>query len=123
MQNKRKSDRRNVSLNVSFRKMKSNLISGSRIKDISETGICIPLNLYFPINSLLEVGIRLHEFKNFIKTTARVVRISDRDNNSRYRYDVGLEFLDLPSEKRNLLRDYLHQSMTQEEYKATYSQT
>ena len=116
MPNQRKSTRRSVNLNVSFRKVKSYLISGSRIKNISETGMCIPLNLYFPVDSLLEVGFPLHEFKNSIKTLARVVRVSDR-NNSRYRFDVGLEFLNLPADKRNMIREYIHSSLPQEPQK------
>lgn len=115
MENKRKSPRGNISLKVSFRKMKNYLFSGSRIKNISETGLCMPLNVYFPVDSLLEVEVYLDESDVAIYGLARVVRVAER-NNSRYRFDVGLEFLNLPHEKQKILRDYIHRFMSKTEH-------
>lgn len=120
MEEKRRSPRINANLRMTFRKDKSYLVTGAHTKDISETGLCMPLNLHFPVNSLLEVAIPLDVPKASIKTLARVTRstnrvanITDR-NNDRYRFDVGLEFLDLPTDIRNILHDYIHYHMPQE---------
>jgi c-di-GMP-binding flagellar brake protein YcgR len=108
MENKRKSNRgKGIGFsNASFRKPYSCLLSSSRIKDISETGVCLPLNLYFPVDSILEIGIRLENFNNTIRTLARVVRISPQLN-SRFRFEAGLKFLELPPTNKNMLRDYI----------------
>jgi len=114
MENKRKAPRGNVNLKASLRKIKKSLSSGSRITDISETGMRMPLNLYFPVDSLLEVEIIFEDLNISILTLARVARITER-NNSRYRFDVGFEFLNLPLEKQDLLRKYVHQSLSHRE--------
>ena len=106
MKDKRKTVRVSASLEVSFRKAKSMLGSGGRIKDISENGICIPSNQYFPINSLLEIEIHFEDFKESIKSLAKVVRITNR-NNCRFPFELGLEFLDLPSAKWRVIQEYI----------------
>ena len=109
-ENKRKSARGNVSLKVSCRKVESFLSSASRIQNLSETGIGMSLDLNLPVNTLVEVVIILDDAKNTIKTLARVVRISPRNDNSGYRFDAGLEFLDLPTPKRNMISHYINRS-------------
>jgi len=114
MENKRKAPRGNVNLKATLRKIKRSLSSGSRIKDISETGMCMPLNLYFPVDTLLEVEILFEDLNISIFALARVVRIAER-NNSRYRFDVGFEFLNLALEKQEFLREYVHNTLSHTE--------
>ncbi len=104
IENKRKSARGSVSIKVSYRKAESILVSASRIKDISETGICLLLDLNLPLDSIVELNIPFEDFKSSIKTTARVVRLSPRSGNSGPRFEVGLEFPDLPIPQRNMIR-------------------
>ena len=104
IENKRKSARGCVSIKVSYRKAESILVSASRIKDISETGICIPIDLNLPLNSIVELNIPFEDFKCTIKTTARVVRVLPRTGNSGPRFEVGFEFPDLPIHQRNMIR-------------------
>ena len=99
-----------MSLSVTFRKIKSHLISGSCINDISETGICIPLNIKVSVGTIMELDIRLGDYKNKIKTLAEVVRITERIKD-RYRFDVALEFLNLTYEKKIKLGEYLYYNM------------
>jgi c-di-GMP-binding flagellar brake protein YcgR len=109
-ENKRKSARGCVSIKVSYRKAEGLLASASRIKDISETGLCIPLDLNLPVNSLVELNIPFEDYNTSIKTMARVVRITPRKENSGHRFDVGLEFFDLAAHQRNLIRRYIELS-------------
>ena len=113
MENKRIFPRKSVGLTVTFRKTQSYLLTGARIKDISETGMCMPSNLFYPIGHLIEIDILLDEYKISIKTKARVARLTDLTNN-RYRFDVGLEFLELASQERNILREYIQRSLALE---------
>jgi len=116
MDDRRKSARKDANLKISFRKMKHYLFSGSRVKNISEIGICMPVNINIPVGSLLEVEIVFDEINTSMYALARVVRVDERDN-SRYRFDMGLEFLNLTPEKQNTLRDYIHRSMAQVKHK------
>lgn len=109
-ENKRKSIRGCVSIKVSYRKAEGFLASASRIKDISETGLCIPLDLNLPVNSLVELSIPFEDFNSSIKTLARVVRITPRNDNSGHRFDVGLEFFELPVHQRNMIRRFIELS-------------
>ncbi len=113
MENKRKSVRVTAFLVASFKVKNTRLAGGSRVKDISETGACVPSNHYFPVDSLIELEIRSDDLKEPIKALARVVRITNR-NDGKFPYEVGLVFLDLPLVKRNILHDYIQRSIAQE---------
>ena len=121
MEDRRRAIRKDANLRISFRKMKNYLFSGSRVKNISEVGICMPVNINFPVTSLLEVEIVFDEINTSMFALARVVRTVERNNKqnkTRYRFDIGLEFLSLSPEKQNILRDYINRSMSQIENKS-----
>ncbi len=113
MENKRKSVRVTASLVVSFKVKNTRLAVGSRIKDVSATGVCIPSKYYLPVDSLIELEIRSDDFKEPIKASARVVRVTNRSG-SKFPYEVGLVFVDVPFDKRNILHDYIQRSIARE---------
>ena len=91
---------------VSFRKVKDFLSSGSRNKNISEGGICLPLYQYFPEGSLLEVEINSDDFKAPIKAKVRLVWIVKKADPS-FPFEAGLEFLEIAPAEREELRNYI----------------
>ena len=112
MENKRSCPRISSNIIVSFCKSNSNLVTGSRIKDISETGLCMPFNLFYEVDYTFEIGIPFGEYKTSIITHARVARITEQKN-GRYRFDVGLEFVNMTSVKRQILRNYIQRFLPQ----------
>jgi c-di-GMP-binding flagellar brake protein YcgR len=92
---------------VSFHKVKGLLHSGTRTKDISEGGVCLPLDQYFCVDSLLEIEIRCDDFKGPLKALVRIVWIVNRYN-SEFPFEAGLEFLEIPPVQRDILRDYIN---------------
>jgi len=115
MEEKRKSIRvRGSNLTVLFKVKNARLAGGSRIKDISEIGLCILSKYHFPVDSVLEMEIRSDNLKEPIKTLGRVVRIVNC-NNSKFQFEVGIVFLDLSlANNRITLRNYIQRFMTQE---------
>ena len=109
MGNKRKAIRVSSTLEISFREVENDSFSGARGKNISETGICIPLIHIPAADSLLEVEIRSDGFKTSVKTIARVAWIVSRSE-GKFPFEAGLEFLDLRPVERDVLRDYINRS-------------
>ena len=103
---KRKSPRIRSSALVSLKVESARLSVGSRVKDISEIGICIPSKTYFPVEAMLELEIRSDDLNEPIKIMAKVVRIINRDK-GKFPYELGLVLLELPIDKRNILHDYI----------------
>ena len=114
MEEKRKSPRVRANAVVSFKVKSAKLASGSRVKDISESGIGIPLKQYYSVNSILELEVRSDDLKEPIKATARVVRIANRDK-GKFQFEVGVELLDFPFAKLNILHDYIQRIIAQGE--------
>ena len=106
MNNQRKFIRINKSLEVSFSGVKDLLRSGKRNKDLSEGGICLPLDKYFPVGSMLNIEIRFDDFKMPIKALAKIAWITNT-NNTRLPFEAGLKFIDISPSQRDILRDYI----------------
>ncbi len=105
MGEKRKAPRARTIAVVSFKVQSARLAGGTRIKDISESGICIPSKLHFEVGSTLELEIRSDDLKVPVKTLARVVWIAPRQG--KFPFEVGLDFLQLPEDVHAVLRDYV----------------
>ena len=112
MDEKRRGPRVRANIVVNFKVKSIRLVGGSRIKDISVVGICLPSKHYFPVDSILDLEIRSEELKEPIKVSARVARISNR-NSSKFQFEVGLDFLDLPLPKRDELNNYIQRVLAQ----------
>lgn len=89
MSENRKAVRLNASLEVSFRKLKALMRSGGRIKNISETGICMPLTQQFEVGSALEMEIRSMHFKSPVKAVVKVAWVK-QTNNPKFPFEAGL---------------------------------
>lgn len=113
MKNQRRYVRISKSLEVSFRAVKGFLGSGTRNKNISESGICLPMGQYFCVGSLLKLEISSDEFKTPIKALARVVWITNQ-NNSKFPFEAGLEFLEILPVQWDMLRDYINRHSLEE---------
>jgi len=112
MDEKRKSPRIRTSAVVSYKVQAARLAGGSRIKDISETGICIPSKVYFPVDSILELEIRSDDLEKPIKVLAKVVRIANRDK-GKFSFEVGLLFLGVPPDQFDILHGYIRRLIAQ----------
>jgi hypothetical protein len=112
MDEKRKSLRARTGAVVSFKVQASRLAGGSRIKDISDSGICIPSKVYFAVGSILELEIRSDDLSEPVKTLARVVRVVNRDK-GKFPFEVGLVFVHLPIAEQNMLHDYIRRAVAQ----------
>lgn len=110
MEDKRKHVRVCANLVVILKVKNSRLARGSRTKDISETGICIPLNNYFPVGSLLELEMRSIDLKGPIRSLARVVRIAKLDDGYTP-FEMGVEFIDFPVANRRIFSEYIRLSL------------
>jgi len=110
MEEKRKSPRVRVSAQVTLRLQAARLAGGSRVKDISETGICIPSKTYYAVGSLIELEVRAEDLSEPFKVLARVVRIANRDR-SKFPFELGLVFLHLPVAERDFLHEYIKRSI------------
>lgn len=95
-------------LEVSFRKVESNLFTGARSKNVSETGLCIPLT-YFPDDSLFEIVIHTADSKDAIKAIARVAWVVTRSE-GKFPFEAGLELLNLLPLERETLRKLVARS-------------
>jgi len=87
---------------------KAILSSGSRIKNISETGLCFLSSSYIPVESIVEMEIRTDDLPGPMKIWARVVKTANL-NDSKFKFELGVVFLDIDYDyvKRKALHDYI----------------
>jgi Tfp pilus assembly protein PilZ len=104
MENQRRHARIGQGFSVSFHEINDILGSGERSKNLSESGLCLPLNHYYEVGSLLELEIRSDELKVSVKAVARVAWIIRQDNRE-LPFQAGLEFTDIAPAQRELLRE------------------
>ena len=108
MDNKRKTSRVIARLEGTVSKDKRLILYAARIKDVSETGICVQLKQYFEVGALLEIEVRSDEFRVPLKGTTRVMWIRHRDS-QRFPYEAGLQFVEiLPADRAKLCGYVLH---------------
>ncbi len=113
VENQRRHVRISKSLEVSFRAVKGFLRSGTRNKNISESGICLPISQHFSVGSLLEMEISSDDFKAPIKALARVAWITNHSD-VKFPFEAGLEFLEISPDQRDILRDYINHHSTED---------
>ena len=106
MDDRRKWVRLNKGLAFSFRQVNGFLRSGGRTKNISPGGLCFPLGSYFPVGTLLEIEIHFEDFKIPVKALTRVIWVIQH-NNRDLPFEVGVEFLEIPPNQRDMLHAYI----------------
>lgn len=105
MDNKRRTVRVSATLKVLFHEVESDFLSGSCGKNISETGLCIPLT-HIPSGSFLEVEIQSDGLKPSVKATARIAWIANRTGD-KFPFEAGLELVNLGPVDRAALHSYI----------------
>jgi hypothetical protein len=106
MSDKRKAVRVRANIVANFKVKAVRLAGGSRVKDISEVGLCLPSKHHFDVNAILELEIRAEDLQEPVKTTARVVWIRNISS-SKYNFEVGLEFMDMLPAQKNVIHKFV----------------
>ena len=81
------------------------------IKNISETGICLPTSEFFPpgqvLTILLKIPLRPMEWVEFKGKVINSERLTDDPNSSVEMYLVRAEFLNVKDDLKGLLKQYI----------------
>ena len=113
MAEKRRYVRLNAYVNVVWRKMADPVQPSTPQDDmamnISEGGICLNINEKVEVGSFLGVTLQLPHQK-VIHAKGRVQWIKESEVVTK-RYDVGLEFLDISSQDRDEIRNFIAASL------------
>jgi len=99
-------------LEVSYLEIQSSYLSGSPGKNISDTGICIPLIHFSAAGSLLELEIHSADFKGSVKTVAQVAWIEARSK-GKHPFEAGLKFVNLLATELKTIHAYIACSAAQ----------
>ena len=106
MPENRQSIRVNKSLVVSYRIKNQYIGSGSRSKNISIIGICLPSFQNLEPRVILELEISLGEDKKPIKTIGEVMWVRRQDN-EQFPFEVGIKFVKMDDSTRNKIIDFI----------------
>ena len=112
MDDKRKNVRVRANLAVSIRAQNSRFASGSRTRDISESGACFPSRLSLPVNFLLTMELRSEYLKAPIKAVVRVVRVINQ-NDAQFPVQVGVAIQDIPLPNQQILREFIQHALAE----------
>jgi Tfp pilus assembly protein PilZ len=103
MEDKRRYIRVNKSLTIGYRPLKSFYRSGSRCKNISEGGICLPIFQSFEIGTQLELEIVSEESPRHITAIGKLVWITRKEDHE-YPFEAGIEFIKILPDELDKLR-------------------
>ena len=106
MSERRRHPRISKPVNVTHRMLQQALRAGSRIKNISESGIRIPIIRKLEPGTTIQLEIRLVEFQEPIVTMGKVIWLRTR-NDVDYPFEAGIKFLELSLADRNKIRNSL----------------
>ena len=102
MQEKRKSIRVNKHIIVMYHVITDLLRSGSRTKDISAGGLCLPVIEQLKPGQFLDLEIRIDEFVRPIKALGEVVWQKNSDEKN-FPFEIGIKFIDIGVEDHKKL--------------------
>ncbi len=112
---KRFAQRFSVKIHLRFRLLESpsgekpelELHNGNNImSNISRTGFLLSTKNYLEVDSCIEVEFPLENFKEVVRSEARVVRANHANFPNQGRYEYGLHFLTMHPNFRDLLENY-----------------
>lgn len=105
---RRKSERVDSLIAVKYASGSGGISGSSLTKDVSETGIGLPLNGKIPTGMKLDVAITLDKGpKKEIPAVATVVWSKRNTQHWKSRYSAGLKFLDINPMDKNRLLEYV----------------
>jgi len=90
---------------TSDRKLEDSLLRGA--KNISQGGICLIAYEPLKVGDILELQIYLPDQPIPIEVVGKVVWVQEFFIGDYKRYDVGVEFIEISEEKRNLIGKYV----------------
>jgi PilZ domain len=85
-----------------------------KVKEISLSGIRIQTDLSLELQSIIPMGLALHD-DNFVHFNGRVASIRRFEDHGEARYDIGVEFSGLSEEGRTLLKAFIDYLAKKEE--------
>ena len=89
---------------VSYRVLEQFLGSGSRSKNISEGGICLPLHQRFGVGVVLELKIHLAELSQPILAIGKVVWLEEKKEDVNFPFELGIQFIKIsPADKNKII--------------------
>ena len=106
MIDRRQHPRLNKHIFVTHRILEQALRAGSRIKNISEGGIRMPIIRKLEPGTTVHLEIRLADFQKPITVTGEVIWIKTR-NDVEFPFDAGMKFTHVSSSDRKKIRDAL----------------
>ena len=94
---------------IEYSLLDNNLQELSFTKDVSIGGVCIILADEIPLNTILSLNIYLPNHNNPIHLKGKVVwrERSSYHTPSRTYYNVGIEFIDIDDETKQLINNYI----------------
>ncbi len=98
------------STEISYRLIPETKVSGYLTRDISRGGICFLVHEFLPVGSILKVKLRLK--KNYFTFEALVKVKWVKEDTSANRFEIGVEFTDIPPEASRYLVSYIRAIVT-----------
>ncbi|MFC1514419.1 PilZ domain-containing protein [Candidatus Omnitrophota bacterium] len=90
---------------ISYKVLPDRKAQGLLTRDISQGGIRFLVHTFIPPESLLEVRISFEQVLFSFESTVRVVWVERQPHSERY--EVGVEFTNLPKKANQYLVDYI----------------
>jgi len=106
MDERRKYIRIDNSLSVSYRVLKGYLTSSSRSRNISEGGICLPINHKFDPGVVLALKIQILEWDISIRAVGELVWVKKLKDET-FTFLTGIKFIQIDPEEYAKLRKYI----------------
>lgn len=91
---------------ISYRVLPNMRTKGFVTKDISQGGIRFLVHEFIPVNSDLQIRLMLEKISFSFEAFVKVVWIR-KEARSSERYEIGVEFINVPKESTDHLIDYI----------------
>jgi c-di-GMP-binding flagellar brake protein YcgR len=85
------------------------LKSGTRSKNISSEGMCLPMIQRLEPGTVLDIEIKLAQDKQPIRAVAQVVWLNPRDDH-RYPFEAGVKFIEINETEKAKIKEVLSRS-------------
>ena len=90
---------------ITYKSLSNAKVSGFVTKDISQGGICFYAHDFLPVNSLLKIKVKLRKIYFAFEAMVRIRWIKKDPLGDRY--EVGVDFADIPKEAAHHLTEYI----------------
>jgi c-di-GMP-binding flagellar brake protein YcgR len=101
MDERRKEVRIDKLLSISYRISKGLLKSTSSTRNVSQVGLCLPVFQRLDPGIVLEMEMKLLEYRRPITASGEVVWIRENPDNKQYSFEAGIGFIKIESIGKN----------------------